>query len=226
MVIASLNLCCLMQRKKQELLLYCSPVLGQKSSRPEAHQAQEVTTAGRRQHWPRRCRGSPLPRPGGREDSARPPAACRAVGRRRWVCGSHSRESCGWRPRSRNHHGNLPRNPAGKSRKREPWLTCHHLTFHLPFLLPPHASLKRGALGSVNHNGKRSLRQKAAFSCQIRDGQWEPDEGFGSVTQIKGDAARLPSRLQAFTILRECVCEVSNISGNRDVITCGICTVN
>lgn len=172
MVIASLNLCCLMQRKKQELLLYCSPVLGQKSSRPEAHQAQEVTTAGRRQRWPwrlpwlssttSRWQGGQCPSSGG--------VPCRAVGRRHWVCGSHSRESCGWRPRSRNHHGNLPRNPVGKSRKREPWLTCHHLTFHLPFLLPPHASLKRGALESVNHNGKRSLRQRRRFHVRLGTG--------------------------------------------------------
>lgn len=32
---------------------------------------------------------------------------------------------------------------------------------------------------------------------------------------------RLPSGLKAFTILRQCVCEVLNISGNRYIITCG-----
>lgn len=153
MVIASLNLYCLMQRK-QELPLHCSPA----PPRIEVLVHRSPLSPGGQRSW-KEAALAPVPAVGivtcPRGVAERPFHA--HVPRGHGVGRGCSPESCRSQPRSCNHHGNISRNPAGKSRKREPWLTCHNLMFHLPFLLHPHESLKHGVLGSINRKGKLSL---------------------------------------------------------------------
>lgn len=170
MVIASLNLYCLMQRK-QELSLHCSPA----PPRTKILVHRSPLNPGGQCSWkeaalapvpavgiltcPRGTAEQPL---GARPSSGSVPAFAAGAG----VCRGCSWESCRSQPRSCNHHGNVPRTPAGKSRKRTV-ADLSYLMFHLPFLLHPHEPLKHGAVGGINHKGKLSLWQRQRFHVRL-----------------------------------------------------------
>lgn len=145
MVIASLNLCCLMQRK-QHLSLPCSPVPPCQSSQKPSQPWGSMRCSQREPHsmavppWPS---GISIPSP------------CR-------VCSSFDPKSC---------HSQLrfpwQRSPAPAGKSRESTVADLSSCNVSP---QPHESLKHSVGRSTNHKGEAFALTKKAFPCQIMDG--------------------------------------------------------